>query len=157
MIKRTGGRSFFAFAQKHLTVLWYPSVAAMFKGLEKNLFGSTANYHWWLMLINTFGLFALALAPGLAVVGGLIESRGTLIAPGLTAVTAHWAFSLCAIRQPWRSRFSLLFAPVGLMMIGAMMVHAGWKCLSHGGIDWRGTRYPLEQLRAGQRVKLLAS
>jgi glycosyltransferase involved in cell wall biosynthesis len=157
MIKRTGGRSFFAFAQKHLTVVWYPTVAAMFKGLEKNLFGSTANYHWWLMLINTFGLFALALAPGLAVVGGLIESRGTLIAPGLTAVTAHWAFSLCAIRQPWRSRFSLLFAPVGLMMIGAMMVHAGWKCLSHGGIDWRGTRYPLEQLRAGQRVKLLAS
>ena len=47
-----------------------------------------------------------------------------------------------------------MFAPVGLWMIGAMMAHAAWKCLAHNGIDWRGTRYPLEQLRAGQRVKL---
>jgi hypothetical protein len=155
MVKRAGGRSFFAFAQQHLTVAWYPSVAAMFKGLEKNLFGSTANYRWWLTAINTFGLTALATAPALALLIGLTKSRGLLISAGLSALALHWVFSLSAATKGWRSRFSLLFAPVGLLMIGAMMVHAAWKCLAQGGIDWRGTRYPLEQLRAGQRVKLL--
>ena len=154
MVKRAGGRSFFAFAQQHLTVAWYPSVAAMFKGLEKNLFGSTANYRWWLTVVDTFALTALAEAPALALLIGLTESRGLLLSAGFSALALHWVFSLGATTQGWRSRFSLLFAPVGLMMIGAMMVHAAWKCLAQGGIDWRGTRYPLEQLRAGQRVKL---
>ena len=157
MVKRAGGRSFFAFAQQNLSVAWYPSVAAMFKGLEKNLFGSTANYHWWVTLINTLALFALAVAPGLAILGGLIEGRHLLYGAGLAALATHWAFSFTAATQGWRSRFSLLFVPFGLTMIGAMMVNAAWKCLVHGGIDWRGTRYPLEQLRAGQRVKLLST
>ena len=85
----------------------------------------------------------------------MTESRGLLFGAGLAALVLHVAFSLGATSQGWRSRFSLLFAPAGLVMIGAMMVHAAWKCLAQGGIDWRGTRYPLEQLRAGQRVKLL--
>jgi hypothetical protein len=156
MIKRAGGRSFFAFAQQNLSVEWYPSVAAMFKGLEKNLFGSTANYHWWVTGINVLALCALAAAPGLALLGGLIEGWGSLLSAGLTAWATHWAFSLCA-SQGWRSRFSLLLVPLGLIMIGAMMIHAAWKCLKHGGVDWRGTRYPLAQLRSGQRVKLLAN
>ena len=155
MVKRAGGRCYFAFAQQHLTVVWYPSVAAMFKGLEKNLFGSTANYRWWVTVIGAFGLWAMAAAVPLAAFVGMTESRGLLFGAGLAALVLHVAFSLGALSQGWRSRFSLLFAPAGLVMIGAMMLHAAWKCLAQGGIDWRGTRYPLEQLRAGQRVKLL--
>ena len=156
MVKRAGGRAFFAFAQEHLTVAWYPSVAAMFKGLEKNLFGSTANYRWWLTAIETLVICTLAAAPTAAVVVGLSKGRGLLFSAGLIAFALHCAFSFCTTTQGWRSRVSLLFAPLGLLMIGAMMVHATWKCLAQGGIDWRGTRYPLEQLRAGQRVKLLS-
>jgi glycosyl transferase family 2 len=156
MVKRAGGRAFFAFAQEHLTVAWYPSVAAMFQGLEKNLFGSTANYRWWLTAIETLGICALAAAPATAALVGLSEGRALLFSAGLTALALHWAFSLSASTQGWRSRVSLLFVPLGLLMIGAMMVHATWKCLAQGGIDWRGTRYPLEQLRTGQRVKLLS-
>jgi len=156
MIKQSGGRSYFAFAQQNLTVAWYPSVKAMFKGLEKNLFGSTANYRWWVTLIGVFVLSALPAAPPFAVLAGLSEGRGFLFGAGVAGLAMHWAFSLCATSQGLRSRFSLLLAPAGLLIIGAMMVHAAWKCLAQGGIDWRGTRYPLEQLRAGQRVKLLA-
>jgi hypothetical protein len=156
MVKGAGGRSYFAFAQQHLTVAWYPSVTAMFKGLEKNLFGSTANYRWWVAVIGACGLAALAAAPPLGALAGMSEGRGYLFGAGVAALAMHWAFSLSATRESWRSRFSLLFAPAGLWVIGAMMVHAAWKCLAQGGIDWRGTRYPLEQLRAGQRVKLLA-
>jgi len=156
MVKRVGGRSFFAFARHHLTVAWYPSVAAMFKGLEKNLFGSTADYRWWVTAIESCGLAALAAAPALATWIGLSQGRGFLFSAGLAALTLHWGFSWWAADHEWRSRLSLLLAPVGLVLIGAMMVCAAWKCLAQGGIVWRGTRYPLAQLRAGQRVKLLA-
>jgi hypothetical protein len=48
----------------------------------------------------------------------------------------------------------LLF-PVGVLLITAMMLRAGYQCVKNGGIDWRGTHYPLDQLRTGQRVKFL--
>ena len=157
MIKRAGGRAFFAFAPQHLTVAWYPSVPAMFKGLEKNLFGATADYRGWLTVIETLAIYALATAPAIALFAGLAERRRLLLSAGIAALAIHWIFSFWTATEGWRSRLSLLLAPVGLMMIGAMMVHAAWQCLAQGGIDWRGTRYPLEHLRAGQRVKLSPS
>jgi glycosyltransferase involved in cell wall biosynthesis len=154
MIKRAGGRSFFAFAQRHLTVVWYASVSAMFKGLEKNLFGATANYRWWVTLVQVIGIYTMAAAPMMALFLGLTDKHGLLLYTGLIALALHWAFSLAVTTEGWRSRLSLMLAPVGLWMIGAMMAHAAWKCLAHNGIDWRGTHYPLNQLRGGQRVKL---
>ncbi len=65
MIKLAGGRSFFAFAPHHLTVTWYPSVPAMFTGLEKNLFGATANYRWWMSLVQVIVIYALVACPSL--------------------------------------------------------------------------------------------
>ena len=47
----------------------------------------------------------------------------------------------------------LLLFPVGMLLVTAMMLRAGYRCVKNGGIDWRGTHYPIEQLRAGQRVK----
>lgn len=154
MIKRAGGRCFFAFAQQHLTVAWYPSVPAMFKGLEKNLFGATADYRWWVTLVQVVWIYTMAAAPIMALFLGLTAKHGLLLYTGLIALALHWAFSLAATTEGWRSRLSLMLAPVGLWMIGAMMAHAAWKCLAHNGIDWRGTHYPLSQLRGGQRVKL---
>lgn len=154
MIKRAGGRSFFAIARQHLTVAWYPSLAAMFKGLEKNLFGASANYRWWVTLVQVIGLLALAGAPALSLIIGVYQSRVLLVTGALAALAVHGLFSLSGASASWRSCLSLLLAPLGLGMIGAMMVHAAQQCLVHDGILWRGTHYPLAQLRAGQRVKL---
>ena len=44
MVKQAGGRTRFALAEEDLAVSWYPNLRAMFKGLEKNLFGPGAHY-----------------------------------------------------------------------------------------------------------------
>ncbi len=154
MIKRAGGRSFFAIARQQLTVAWYPSLAAMFKGLEKNLFGASASYRWWVTLIQVAGLLALAAAPALSVAIGFSQSRPLVLWVAIAVLALLGLFSFYGATEGWRGRLSLLLAPVGFAMIAAMMANAAWRCLTHNGIDWRGTRYPLAQLRAGQRVKL---
>jgi glycosyltransferase involved in cell wall biosynthesis len=129
MVKQTGGVSRLALAHKHLTVEWYPAVRAMFRGLEKNLFGPGANYRWWLMLMQVGGLCALAVAPWATLMFGVALDSMLLLLAGATAIAAHALFSLCCVENQPKDTLSLLL------------------------FEWRGTRYPLMQLRQGQRVK----
>jgi glycosyltransferase involved in cell wall biosynthesis len=155
MTQQVGGVSRLALAHKHLAVEWYPSVRAMFRGLEKNLFGPGANYLWWLMLLQVGGLWALAIAPWAALMFGVALDSMLLLLAGAAAMAAHSLFSLCCVENQPKATLSLLLFPFGLLLIGAMMLRAGYKCLKNDGIEWRGTHYPLMQLRQGQRVKFL--
>jgi glycosyltransferase involved in cell wall biosynthesis len=155
MTQRVGGLSRLALAHEHLTVEWYPSIRAMFRGLEKNLFGPGANYRWWLMIMQVGGLWALAVAPWAALMFGVALNSLLLLLAGAAAITAHALFSLCRVENRPKDTLSLLLFPFGLLLIGAMMLRAGYKCLKNDGIEWRGTHYPLIQLRQGQRVKFL--
>jgi hypothetical protein len=78
-----------------------------------------------------------------------------LLLAGAAAMAAHALFSLCCVENQPKDTLSLLLFPFGLLMIGAMMLRAGYKCLKTDGIEWRGMHYPLMQLRQGQRVKFL--
>jgi glycosyltransferase involved in cell wall biosynthesis len=155
MVKQAGGRSRLALAHENLTVEWYPSVVAMFRGLEKNLFGSGANYQWWLMLAQVIGLVALALAPWLGILLATRVDSITVTVLGAATLAAHGLFAVCCAEHPPRDVLTLLLFPFGLLLIAAMFLRAGCKCIKHGGIDWRGTHYPVGQLRQGQRVKFL--
>ena len=64
------------------------------------------------------------------------------------------AFSIQGKSEGARDVLNTMFFPAGLIIIAAILLHAGRKCDTNGGIDWRGTHYPLVELRQGQRVKL---
>lgn len=155
MVKQAGGRSRLALAHENLTVEWYPSVMAMFRGLEKNLFGPGANYQWWLMLAQVIGLVALAVAPWLGILLATMVDSITVTVLGAATLAAHGLFAVCCAERRPRDVLTLLLFPFGLLLIAAMFLRAGCKCIKHGGIDWRGTHYPVGQLRQGQRVKFL--
>jgi glycosyltransferase involved in cell wall biosynthesis len=155
MIYQVGGYSRLALARDELSVRWYVTLAAMFKGLEKNLYGPTANYHWWLLLIEVSALASFAAAPLLAIGFGLALENLILLISGVGALTMLVAFSIHGKSEGARDVLNTLFFPAGLIIIAAMLLHAGRKCVENGGIDWRGTHYSLLELRQGQRVKLL--
>ena len=154
MITQAGGRSRLALAREELTVQWYASLAAMFNGLEKNLFGPTCNYLWWLILIQVGFLVSFVAAPVVAICLGLGQGNSILLLAGVGAVGMLIVFSLLSITAGTREILSTLFCPAGLLIIAVMLMHAGHKCIKHDGIDWRGTHYPMAALRQGQRVKL---
>jgi glycosyltransferase involved in cell wall biosynthesis len=154
MIHRSGGCSRLASAREDLSVEWYTSLAAMFKGLEKNLFGPTCNYLWWLMLIQVGAIIGLATAPVFAIYLGLAQGSFILLLAGVTALGMLIVFSLLSLTEGPREILSTLFWPAGLFLIAAMLLHAALQCIRNDGIDWRGTHYPMAELRQGQRVKL---
>ena len=49
-------------------------------------------------------------------------------------------------RWPW---VSALLAPLGFVVFALSGIYSTWKALRQGGIRWRETFYPLEELRAG--------
>jgi len=153
MIKQAGGRARFALADEDLTLSWYPNLRAMFKGLEKNLFGPGAHYQWWRVVFQVLGACALVAAPLVGMRIGITEGSGLLILSSLTAIGAHLIFSILVAEKKPRDILYLLLFPVGLLLVNAMMVHAAYRCLRNKGIDWRGTHYSLKQLRRGQRIK----
>jgi glycosyltransferase involved in cell wall biosynthesis len=153
MIKQSGGTTRLAFAYEDLSLQWYSSVTAMFKGLEKNLFGPGSHYRWWLMLLQVGVIWALVAAPYLSLALGIANGLAPLWIAGAAAISMQLVFTVCFAAERKTKILVLLLFPMGVLLITAMMLRAGYRCVKNGGIDWRGTHYPLEQLRAGQRVK----
>jgi len=148
MLRDAGARTRLVRAEEDLSVTWYESLGAMVKGMEKNTFGPAANYSWAQLVPSLALVWGLVLAPPAALVLG-----GAALGAGLAAFAALAAFAWLAPRLRARDPLVWLLAPLGMAMVGAMMLRAAWLCSRHGGIDWRGTRYPLEALRRGQRVR----
>ncbi|HEX2241682.1 MAG TPA: glycosyltransferase family 2 protein [Gammaproteobacteria bacterium] len=153
MMKRAGGTARLALAYEDLSVQWYPSVPEMFKGLEKNLFGPSAQYRWWLLLLQVAMMWMLALAPYTALALGFFKGSTVLALAGISAIGAQSVFAFGFVAPRPKPRISVLLLPFGMLLMSAMMLWSGYRCLRNGGIEWRGTRYSIEELRAGQRVK----
>ena len=149
MLKNAGAQTRFALADKDLSLTWYPSVRAMFRGLEKNLFGPGASYQVWKVVLQVAMMWTLVAAPIVA----LCSAQPWLNAAGAIVVLMYLIFSIFFVREKQKETLSLLMFPVGLLMLSLMMAWSAWRCLKNDGIDWRGTHYSLEELRAGQRVK----
>jgi glycosyltransferase involved in cell wall biosynthesis len=153
MINNVGGRTRLAFADNDLSVIWYENVGAMFKGLEKNMFGPGAHYKWWRMLAAVFGLWAVVAAPWVGLIAGTMTGSRLMLGAAVVAIAVHIVFSVLYIREKRSETLSLLLFPVGVLMFTGMVLQSGFKCLRNRGIDWRGTHYSIDDLRAGQRVK----
>jgi hypothetical protein len=148
MLHRAGARGGFAVAFREVNVRWYPTVGALVRGLEKNLFAG-ARYSLFRLFASLPGIAALLLAPGASLV---IRSVPVLWTAGAAA-----ALSLIAVALVLKARHRLpllpaLLSPAGTAVLAVAMLRSGVRCALRGGIDWRGTFYPLGELRRGQRL-----
>jgi hypothetical protein len=76
-----------------------------------------------------------------------------MLGAALVTMTFHVVFSFVFVLEKRSETLSLLLFPLGVAMFTVMVLQSGLKCLRNGGIDWRGTHYSIDELRAGQRVK----
>jgi len=141
-LKRTGARTEVVSGLGELAVEWYPSLSALVNGLQKNIFSGFE-----------FRAGRALLAAAAMLTGHVLP----FAAPFVTPAPARWLFAataaLLALQVglaargaglPWRS--GLLFPVAALVWVG-IVVRGTIVPLARGEIEWRGTRYRLEELR----------
>jgi len=112
--------------------------------LTKNFF-AVLSFQWWRTLISAFGLAFINLGPFL----------GILLAPGwarLPYAVALASMYLVYIGMSWYSTvpvYYFLLHPVGAALCVYTLLRSMVLALWNDGIEWRGTKYPLEELRKG--------
>jgi glycosyltransferase involved in cell wall biosynthesis len=142
IIKRGGFRSDVAFGPGLLAVAWYGSVGEVVRGLEKNAFAG-CDYRVWLSLSGIIFYLVGTVWPYLALV---VTDGWTRLFSGVTVLTVTL---LCAdsagfngMRRWYAAGFPLCALLFAWIMLRTMVLN-----LAQGGISWRGTFYPLAELR----------
>lgn len=143
-LKHAGFRQEAVFAAGVLEVEWYPSLVAGVRGLEKNAFAGLG-----------FSRRLLVLVVGSLVLTNILPYALVFVAHGPARLT--WLAVLATIaavyaydaprggHSPW------LFAlhPIGVAALCWAACASAIKALRSGEIEWRGTRYRLDEVRRG--------
>jgi glycosyltransferase involved in cell wall biosynthesis len=146
VLKRAGARHDIMFIREGLTVEWYPTLPAMVHGLEKNAFGAGCHYS----VMRSLGTVLACLAGS---VGPLLALGSHPEAVLLTYAVGGFSAHVSARQLGWRG-IAPIFVPLGTLFIGWIVANATVKTLWRGGVEWRGTKYSLSELREQQRIRL---
>ena len=77
-----------------------------------------------------------------------------LLWPGLAMLAAAVGSSVILARWSKSRLLPALFFPLAAIVAAGVMLRSGWLGYRRGGIVWRGTLYPKDQLLAGRRLKI---
>ncbi len=145
LLKQSGARSMLLDSGQKIRVRWHVGLGGIVRGLEKNAF---AGFDYAL------AAFAVGLAGLLA--GFCLPVAAAVATPG----AARWGWLAAALGpmslMGWLARRTGMSPLIGLASPGCALI-LGWACvrsavltLGRSGIRWRGTFYPLSELRAGK-------
>ncbi len=142
LVKRAGFRQSAVFAAELMQVEWYTGVKEAVRGLNKNAFAGLG-YSLPLVLLVTGTLIVTHIFPFIAVF--------------LTAGWAQLVYALVLLdvlliyAVGYRfTKLSPVYAalhPLGTAVLVYATLESAFKALAQGGIRWRGTFYPLQELR----------
>src|SRR5262249_27977133 len=117
MLKQAAGTTRLAFAQEELSVQWYPSVAAMFKGLAKSVLGAASCCRCGRMTFKVVVIWAVVFAPPVAFLLGPSVGSAPLWIAGAAAISMQLLFSVFVSTKLRTKSLALLLLPVGMLLI----------------------------------------
>jgi hypothetical protein len=144
LIKVAGCRSGVAVAQDMVRVRWHSGVRNVIRGVTKNFFAA-CHYN---------ALFALC-AMALPLIMSVLPFFGLAFATGWARIFAGIAVAAAILIHTgmiWSTSASPIYGlthPLGALLFCWMLARSAIATLWRGGVMWRGTFYPLEELRKG--------
>jgi cytochrome b subunit of formate dehydrogenase len=134
-----------AIAGRAVAVRWHKGLRNIIHGTTKNFFAAD-NFNPGQVLMRVAGMISLSLFPfvSLFLTSGLdwlLGLSSVLIAAGVQGRSAHESdISMCYG----------LSHPLGTVIFSYILARSMVVTLWRGGVLWRGTFYPLNQLRRGR-------
>jgi len=146
LLKKNGGTQDFVNGADMIRVEWYHSVREAVRGLRKNGFAGI-DYRLSMVLLVVVSQLLFFVWPFIAVFATEGWTRGAYgVAVGLML------FLFAGTAREQRAPMWLGVAiPLASLLFITVVLNATFYALRHRGIEWRGTHYPLDELR-GNRV-----
>ncbi len=143
-LKASGASAHCTVAGSFLNVEWYPSLAAAFRGLEKNTLGAV-NYSVLLLAAGGLAQVVMVVWPFAAAVmtAGAIRWLNVVIV-GIIA-----SIQIGMLRETRLRLWTVPLLPLGVLLTQVCFARAAALALWRGGIYWRGTFYRLDDLKRG--------
>jgi glycosyltransferase involved in cell wall biosynthesis len=144
VVKNAGFAQRNVFGADLISIRWANGAMGVVNNLTKNFF-AVLSFQWWRTLIAAFGLVFLNLMPFL----------GVWLAHGwdrLPYAVALGSMFLIYLGMSWRSgvpAYYFVLHPISTALFTYTLLLSMFHTLWNDGIIWRGTRYPLEELRKG--------
>ncbi len=145
IVKLSGFRSGLAIAPEAISVRWHAGVGNLVRGVTKNFFAASG-FRIATVVLQLAALLLLSVVPFAAL--SFTHGRNLILA-AISAAIAVCFHAGVAIAM----RVSPLYAfthPLGAIIFSHMLLRSMVITLRQRGIIWRGTFYPLDELRRGQ-------
>jgi hypothetical protein len=145
MVKLSGGRQRIAGGFGLIRVRWYASVRELAHGLRKNTFAGM-NYSLTLTIGAIFMQLVVNIWPFVAVFVTHGPTRWLNLATALMLMLLYAAVAIGSRGRAWLA----IGYPVAAAIFCYIITVATWITVTRGGIEWRGTFYPLADLKANK-------
>jgi glycosyltransferase involved in cell wall biosynthesis len=144
VIKKAGFAQRNVFGADLISLRWAYGAMGMVNNLTKNFF-AVLSFQWPRTVLSAFGIAFLNLMPFF----GIFVTHGWARIPYAVALASMFAIY---VGMSWRSKvpaYYFLLHPLSSMLFVYTLMRSMSLTLWNDGITWRGTKYPLEELRKG--------
>jgi glycosyltransferase involved in cell wall biosynthesis len=144
IIKQAGFRSGVGVSQDAVLVRWHAGLGNIVRGVTKNFFAG-ASYRIDVVLLQLLGLLCMNVLPWIGVFALHGWPRLFAAVAVVIALVFHAGVAIAMSTSPLYA----LTHPLGAVLFSYMLLRSTVVTLRNGGVCWRDTFYPLEELRRG--------
>jgi glycosyltransferase involved in cell wall biosynthesis len=144
IIKKAGFRSCVGLAENAVTIRWHAGLGNLVRGVTKNFFAALG-YNLPLVIVAVITMLLLNVAAFIAI----FTSHGWIRIFAALSVAIAIGFHVGVNIVMRASPLYALTHPLGALLFCYMLLRSTAVTLWQGGVTWRGTFYPLSELKRG--------
>ena len=144
VVKKAGYRQRNVFGEDLISLHWAKGTLGVVNNLSKNFF-AILSFQWPRALLSCFALAFLNLMPFV----GVWIAHGWARLPYAVALGSMF---MIYVGMSWKSSippYYFVLHPISTVLFVYAVLRSMYLTLSRGGVVWRGTKYPLDELRRG--------
>jgi hypothetical protein len=144
VVKNAGLAQRVVFGDGLLSIHWAKGALGVVNNFTKNFF-AVMSFQWWRTVVTAVGLLFLNLMPFVGVWFSSGWSRAGYALALLSMFAIYAGMSLRTKIAP----YYFFLHPVSTLLFNYALLRSMVVTLRDGGVTWRGTKYPLDELRKG--------